>query len=87
MKIKEMFKEYKEAEARASIIDEAWENDYENEALEAEWIEAYKAEHEALQKLIAEVGDLTNGLIDSKTARAMIVGHRDEFEKLIDRIA
>lgn len=87
MKIKELFKELEEAEKRSDAIDEAWENDYENEKLEAAWLEAYNKEADALNALITEIVNVTAGMIEPKTAKMMVISKRDELKALIERIA
>lgn len=87
MKIKELFKELEEAEKRSNAIDEAWENDYENEELEAAWLEAYNKEADALNALITEIVNVTAGVIEPKTAKMMVISKRDELKALIERIA
>lgn len=87
MKIKELFRKYNEAEARVNAADDAWENDYENESLEKEFDEAYKAEHKAFTELANEIEKLTGGAIDAKTFRAMMAKQRNELESLVARIA
>ena len=87
MKIKELFRQYEEAEWIADEADEAWENDYDNIELEQEFNKAYKAEHEAFNRLYKEVKRLTDNAIDAKTFRAMMATKRSEIESLIERIA
>ena len=87
MKIKELFKELEEAEKRSNAIDEAWENDYENEKLEAAWLDAYNKEADALNALITEIVNVTAGMIEPKMAKMMVFSKRDELKAIIERIA
>lgn len=82
--MKELLKALKEAEERANKADAAWDADPENEALEAAFDEAYRAEHDAFENLVNEIVKATSGKIDTKTAVTMIRTKRKELEALIE---
>ena len=82
-KIKALLEALEAAEKKLDKIDEAYEQNPENEALEAKWMEAYKAEHEALQALKSEIVKVTGGKIDEETARRLILGKRQELKDLL----
>lgn len=87
MTIKKMLVEYEKAEDKANRAEDAWENDYENETLEAEFNKAYEEVHKTYNELAAEIVKITNGAIDNKTAGYMIRAKREELKTLIMRIA
>lgn len=84
--IKNLFTKYLELEAAANAADSAWEQDPENEELEAAFDSAYEAEHEALQSLLQEIVSFTNGQINFSTARMMLMSKRSELTALMDQI-
>lgn len=86
-KIKRLFEELEKFERIADAIDEAIENDPENEELEIEWNEAYNNEWNATEAFIAELTNVTGGMIDNMAARKMLGSHRNELKSLISRIA
>lgn len=82
--LKRLMAEFEAAEKESDRIDELWEEDYENEELEAEWTAAYKAETSAREKLQDALVKLTNEAVDGKTARMMIYAKRAELKALIE---
>lgn len=87
---KELLKKLKkleEAEKRANAADQAWENEPENEALEAAFDEAYNEEHTAFTELANEIVKMTNNKIDFATASLLIRSKRNELTNLIGRLA
>ena len=82
--LKRLMAEFEAAEKESDRIDALWEEDYENEALEAEWIAAYKAETSAREKLQDALVKLASGAVDGKTARTMIYATRAELKALIE---
>lgn len=87
MELKSLLKELEIAEQKMDAIDKAWEEDYENEALEEQWNAAYKAENEAFNEVVNEIVRLTSGMINEKTASMMLRAKRDELVGLVVRIA
>lgn len=84
--LKMLFTNYINLEAAADAADLAWEQDPENEELEAAFDSAYEAEHEALQSLLQEIVSFTNGQINLSTARMMLMSKREELQALISMI-
>lgn len=84
--LKSLFANYIELEAAADAADLAWEQDPENEKLEAAFDCAYEAEHEALQSLLNEIVSFTSGQINLSTARTMLMSKREELQALISMI-
>lgn len=87
MKIKEMFAELEAAEANMNVIDEMFDNDPENEAIENAWNRAYEKEFEAFTNVVNEIVTISNSMIDNKTAAMMLRAKRNELKNLISRIA
>ena len=85
--MKRLMKRLEEAERRADAIDQAWENDYENEELEKEFMKAYEEEHKAFNELAEEIVRFTAGQIEKKTAATMIRAQRNELKAIISKIA
>ena len=81
--LKMLFTNYINLEAAANAADSAWEQDPENEELEAAFDRAYEAEHEARQALIDEIVSFTSGRIDAAVARKMLGSKRDELMALM----
>ena len=79
--LRKLINELEAAEEKANKADAAWEQDPENENLEKEFDEAYKAEWTAFKKLRNEIQKLTG--CGSQTASEMIRGHRDEIKRMI----
>ena len=77
MKIKEMFAELEAAEANMNVIDEMFDNDPENEAIENAWNRAYEKEFEAFTNVVNEIVTISNGMIDNKTAAMMLRAKRN----------
>lgn len=85
--IKKLFKAYETAEQESNRLYSLLENDLDNEELEAQWDAAYNKEYTAHEALVAEIVKITSGMIDSKTARAMIASKKTELKNLIGRLA
>ena len=85
--MKELFKKYEELEAITNRLEEAIEADPENEELETAWNKAYKNEYKAFEALIDKIVSISHGMIDNKTARAMIITKRKELKALVARMA
>lgn len=85
--MKQLFKTYEEAKETANAIDTAWANDPENEALENAFDEAYKAEYNAFNALVAGIVEITNGEIDKKTAATMIKARYNDLKTIINTFA
>ena len=86
-KFKRLFNEYKRLNSITNEIEAAWDNDPENEELEADFDKAYIAEHKALTNLMDYIVLYTGGMIDRPTARLMIVKMPERLEALVNRIA
>lgn len=84
--LKMLFTNYINLEAAADAADLAWEQDPEDENLEAAFDRAYEAQHEALQSLVKEIVSFTNGQINFSTARMMLMSKREELQALISMI-
>lgn len=84
--IKLLFTTYINLEAICDDLEVQWNEDPENEELEAAWDEAYKSSFAAGQMLINELVSFTNGQITNNIARAMIATKRDELEAIIEKI-
>lgn len=84
--IKTLFTNYEVAEERANKADEAWNNEPENEELEAEFDRAYEAEYNAFEKLVNAISKFTNNQIDTKTAGLMVRTKRNELKAIIEKI-
>lgn len=85
MKIKELYKRMIEAEQKSDEAEAAWNEDLENEELEAEFDKTYQEYFDATEELVKEIMNLIG--VDKATARAIIHSKRKEFEALIKRIA
>ena len=84
--IKDLLAALEAAEKKSNEIDEAWEKDPNNQALEAAWIVAYKAETKANAELVASIIRVTNGIINEKEARAIVLGKREALKELLSRV-
>lgn len=84
--MKQMLAELKAAEEATNKVDKQWDAEPENEALAAEWREAYKREMDAYFALREEIGRVTGGKISPKDAGLMIRAKRAELEALIARM-
>jgi hypothetical protein len=84
--IKDLLAALEAAEKKSDELDIAYEKEPENQALEAEWMDAYRAENEAFGKLKAAIASFTNGAIDEKAASALIMGKRTELKNLLSRV-
>lgn len=82
-KIKALLEALEAAEKKSDKIDEAYEQDPENEALEAEWSAAYKAEWEAMETLRDEIVKVTGGKVDKKIAQKLIIAHRQTLKDIL----
>lgn len=85
--LKKLYAEYVEAEAISDAADAAYEADCENEAVEAEFDRTYKEAMAALGKLVDGIVAFTNGAIDKKTARMMVIAKKDRLEAILNRAA
>jgi hypothetical protein len=85
--LKNLYNEYLKKEEISDAADEAWENDYESEELEAAFDKAYKEQAEAMNEVINGIVEITNGQIDKRTAHTMILKGRDTLTKLFSMTA
>ena len=86
-KLKELFNQLESAEAETLRLDSLIEENPENEAIEAEWDEAYKKEYDIKMSLVSHIVEMTSGKIDLKTAHTMIMSRREQLKTLILKIA
>ena len=86
-KLKELFNQLESAEAETIRLDSLVEENPENEAIEAEWDEAYKKEYDIKMLLASHIVEMTSGKIDLKTANMMILSKREQLKTLILKIA
>lgn len=84
---KRLFKAYQKAEKAATVAEMAYDQEPENEALEAAFDRAYEDEHKAMTELINGIVEYTAGMIDRPTARIMIMKMPERLEALVNRIA
>lgn len=84
---KRLFKAYQKAEKAATAAEMAYDQEPENEAIEAAFDKAYEAEHKALMALANGIVEYTAGMIDIKTARIMIMKMPERLETLVAKIA
>lgn len=76
---------FEELEAVASKADEAYEAEPENAELEAAFDKAYKEEFQAMEELLNGIVALTNGQIDTETAKKMLFTKRAELKKILEK--
>ena len=86
-KLKALFNQLEVAEAETLRLDSLIEENPENEAIEAEWDEAYKKEYDVKMSLASHIVEMTSGKIDMKTANMMILSKREQLKTLILKIA
>lgn len=86
-KLKTLFNQLESAEAETLRLDSLIEENPENEAIEAEWDEAYKKEYDIKMLLVSHIVEMTSGKIDLKTANMMILSKREQLKTLILKIA
>ena len=86
-KLKALFNQLESAEAETLRLDSLIEENPEDEAIEAEWDEAYKKEYDIKMLLASHIVEMTSGKIDLKTANMMILSKREQLKTLILKIA
>lgn len=86
-KFKALFNQLESAEAETLRLDSLVEENPENEAIEAEWDEAYKKEYNVKMLLVNHIVEMTSGKIDLKTANIMILSKREQLKTLVLKIA
>lgn len=77
--------EYRKAKAVSDIMDRSYLEAPEDIDIERRWNEAYAYYIESLRNLVNEIVNITDGKIDSKTARIMVVNYLDEIESIVRR--
>ena len=85
--IKYLMENLKKNEAKSDELDELWAADPENAELERAWDEQYKVVGRLRDELIREIVKFSGGLIDKRTATAMLFKKRDQLQSLIERLA
>lgn len=78
-------KKFEELEAIANKADAAYEAEPENAEAEAAFDKAYKAEFQAMEELLNGIVELTNGQIDTETAKKMLFTKRAELKKILEK--
>lgn len=73
MKIKELYKRMIEAEQKSDEAEAAWNEDLENEELEAEFDKTYQECFKATEELVKEIMNLIG--VDRATASAKSLKH------------
>lgn len=76
---------FEELEAAANKKDKAYEAEPENTEAEAAFDKAYKAEFQAMEELLNGIVELTNGQIDTETAKKMLFTKRAELKKILEK--
>lgn len=84
--LKMLYTNYRLCENLCDAADSAWEQDPENEELEAAFDRSYEMQHEAQNALINGIVSFTSGRIDAVTARKMLGSKREELESLMSLI-
>lgn len=84
--MKQLLAVLKAAEEEANKADDLWEADPENDALAAEWTEAYRKQMDAYFALRDAIVKTTRGKINQKDAGLMIRAKRNELEALVARM-
>jgi hypothetical protein len=85
--MKELFKAYEATQKANNEAFEAWEQEPENEELEATFDRTYEAYIKANRALVEAIVTITNGAIDAGIAKRMIATKRDELKSLIEQMA
>ena len=75
----ELLNEYERLDELTNVIDKAWDADPMNEEIEKQWDEAYKAEWNALNKILTELEKIG---IDRSTGRLMVQIKREKLREL-----
>lgn len=81
----EKLKKFEELEAIANKADAAYEAEPENAAVEEAFDKAYKEEFQAMEELLNGIVELTNGQIDTETAKKMLFTKRAELKKILEK--
>ena len=82
--MKEMMKKLEELENIATIADNEYENEPENEEKENAFDIAYKNEYNFFNEVAEEIVKITSGKIELKTAREMLRTKRNELKVLFN---
>lgn len=85
--IKKLFTAFEKAEEITSKLDAQLEAEPENEKIAEAWDKAYNKEFKSHEALVTGIVEITSGMIDRQTARAMIAKKRPELKNLISRLA
>lgn len=81
--IKRLLKTYDAATKEADRVEAAWDNEPENDALEAAFDAAYQAQYDAMMAVVDALTTISGGQIDVKTARLMVNGHRERLDAIL----
>lgn len=81
----EKLKKFEKLEVIANKADEAYQAEPENAAVEEAFDKAYKEEFQAMEELINGIAELTNGQIDTETAKKMLFTKRAELKKILEK--
>lgn len=76
---------FEELETAANKADRAYQKEPENAEAEAAFDKAYKEEFQAMEELLNGIAELTNGQIDTETAKKMLFTKRAELKKILEK--
>lgn len=85
--LKRLMNEWKEAEKKSDELDAKWDENPDDEEIEAAWDEAYKASQNTFNALAKALSDMTNGEMDFATSRAVLGHFPERIEDMINRLA
>lgn len=85
--IKKLYQIYKEEKTESDRLDTLWEQDPENEILEAAWDDAYTRYHNRAWELAEAIEIFTHGKVNKTVAMQIIDKKPQELAALIERIA
>lgn len=85
--MKEALERLKKAEHITDLIDQAWDQEPENEKLEAAWQDAYEKEYTAFNSLAEAIVKYSLGKIDVETACSIIRVKRADLETIIYKLS
>lgn len=78
-------KKFEELETAANKADAAYQAEPENAAVEEAFDKAYKEEFQAMEELLNGIVELTNGQIDTETAKKMLFTKRAELREILEK--
>ena len=81
----EKLKKFEELETAANKADAAYQAEPENAEAEAAFDKAYKEEFQAMEDLLNAIEQITNGQINTETAKRMLFTKRAELKKILEK--